>query len=92
MSGDVLPIQRRLRRDGIVEFEGCKLRHIGEWRDLEPGDTYAAERNVGPQLLTVRKVLEALGPNNEYAGAVFPVESAYVYDLHECVKVEIIFD
>lgn len=85
-------IQQILREKGEVEFEGMKLRYLGEWRDLKPGDIYVAERNSGPKLLTVREVKETFGDENQWVGAVFPVEVAYPYDLSECVKVEIILD
>jgi hypothetical protein len=81
-------IQTRLRCEGAVEFEGMWLRYEGEWQDLQTGDTYAAERNQGPRLLTVRRVAETLG-DGHFAGAVFAVENAYPYDLGECVKVSI---
>jgi hypothetical protein len=76
-------IQEELRRDGEVEFEGVKLRMVGEARGMKPGDTYVAERNQGPRLLTV---LEMDLEN----GWVLNTEGAYPYDLHECVQVEIV--
>jgi hypothetical protein len=82
-------IQGILREKKIIEFEGVTVRYAGEWQDLQPGDSYMAERNQGPQLLTVRKVEETLGDRNQWRGAVFSVEPAYAYDLGECVKVEI---
>lgn len=69
-------IVRRLHLTGKAEFEGVTLVH--DPSPLKPGDVYLAERNVGPQLLTVRVI---------NIGAVFPVEQAYPYDLHECAKV-----
>lgn len=80
-------IQTRLREERVIEFEGMWLRYEGEWESLAPGDTYVAERNGGPKLLTVRSVAETLGEEHQFSGAVFPVEMAYPYDLHECVKV-----
>lgn len=77
-------IQNILRRDVEVEFEGATVVYIGEWDLLNEGDTYMAERNVGPQLLTVDRV-------DREIGCVFPKEVAYPYDLYECVKVEIKF-
>lgn len=82
-------IQNRLREERVIEFEGMWLRYEGEWQLLKPGDTYVAERNAGPKLLTVREVRETLGNEQQYAGAVFAVEPAYAYDLYECVKVTI---
>lgn len=84
-----MSIQSTLRRDGRVLFEGRWLTYLGEWVDLRPGDTYVAERNSGPKLLTVREVRKTLGEHDEYAGAVFAVEPAYPFDLWECVKVAI---
>lgn len=77
-------IQNELRSQGSASFEGVVLKYVGEASDLEPGDTYAAERNQGPKLLTVRRV-------DREIGCVFPVEMAYPYDLRECAKVEIQF-
>lgn len=73
------------------EFEGVKfkiLTQIAEdgkeyLKDLEPGDTYLAARNTGPHLLTVKEVA---------MGAAFPVETAYPFDLNECVPIELIFE
>ena len=45
---------------------------------IQPGDTYLAERNTGPHLLTCLRVVD---------GYVVPVESAYCYDLYECIKI-----
>jgi hypothetical protein len=73
-------IQNILRSEGTVEFEGVTLKMIGDSDSLLPGDTYVAQRNQGPKLLTVREIA---------MNAVFPVENAYPYDLWECVKVEI---
>ncbi len=74
-------IQNELRENGTAEFEGVTLRMVGDSDTLKPGDTYVAERNMGPKLLTVREIKMS---------AVFPVENAYPYDMWECVKVEII--
>jgi hypothetical protein len=82
------PLQARLREADVIEFEGMFLRYEGEWDTLQPGDTYVAERNQGPQLLTVRDVHPTHGP---WRGWVNPVETAYSYDLSECVKVSIHF-
>lgn len=78
-------IQDQLRREKEIEFEGVAIRYLGDWMDLAPGDTYMAERNNGPQLLTVRYV------DYENIGCVFPVErEKYPYDLYECVKVKVL--
>jgi hypothetical protein len=46
--------------------------------EIKPGDLYLAGRNTGPHLLTCNFVK---------TGCVFPKESAYPYDIRECVKV-----
>lgn len=71
------------------EFEGVKFKVLTEvgadgkvyHKKLEKGDTYLAARNTGPHLLTVEEVA---------MGAVFPVETAYPFDLNECVPIELI--
>lgn len=74
-------IQNRLRAEGEVEFEGATLKFAGDFDTLKRGDTYVAERNSGPKLLTVDHVT---------MNVVFPVENAYPFNLMECVKVEIV--
>ena len=77
---------RALRAGETIDFEGVGFRATAD-QDLVPGDTYIAERNTGPQLLTVHKhVVE----DNLVCGFVIPVESAYPYDRGECVKVEMV--
>ena len=51
-------------------------------RDLKPGDTYVARRNlaIGWLILTCREV-------NLDRGYVVPVQQEYYFDLHECFKV-----
>ncbi len=46
---------------------------------IQPGDTYLAERNTGPHLLTCEKV----DPRHW----IQAVEMAYSYDTWECIKV-----
>ena len=46
---------------------------------IQPGDTYLAERNTGPKLLTCEAVNER--------GWIRPVEMEYSYDTWECIKV-----
>ena len=53
--------------------------------DIEPGDTYIAERNVGLQLLTCKS-------NNRKGGWINPVEVAYSYDTGECIKIELLIE
>lgn len=82
------PLQAKLGalRDGeVIELEGVQLKMTegkSSGHDLSPGDTYYACRNT-EQLLTVQKVdLEN--------GWVAPVEMAYLFNLRECVGVEMI--
>lgn len=65
------------------EIEGMRFRVLGKGADLEPGDTYIAERNSGMKLLTCRD-------NDHENGWVFPTERAYAFNVGECVKVELI--
>lgn len=48
--------------------------------DLRPGDMYVAKRNTGWELLTCEHI-------NFEGGWVVPKESAYCYDICECLKV-----
>jgi len=66
-----------------IDFEGVKIRKVGDWQDLKPGDTYIAERNTGPKLLTVREVDLA-------SACIYAKEPAYAFDLGEVRKIEII--
>ncbi len=81
---------KALRNGETIDFEGVPLKMTeGE---LGSGDTYIAERNTGPQLLTVRHVATASCDCGEcdakpYPYLVAPVEMAYAYDYNECVKV-----
>lgn len=79
---------RALRAGETVEFEGVPFRAAAD-QTLSPGDTYIAERNTGPQLLTVRRHVEE---PNLVNGFVTSVEVAYPYDRSECVKVTMIED
>ena len=89
-------IRNRLRAGEIVELEGVKLKMIPGKETgaaLEPGDMYIAERNRGPQLLTVNYVVD-----QDYAhrwglkhwGWVVPTGISYSFDFHECVGVEVL--
>lgn len=50
-----------------------------DWEtEIVSGDLYIAKRNTGWKLLTCKEVKNDI---------VFPVESAYPYNYHECVKV-----
>lgn len=74
-------IQDLLRSGQKVILEGISFEYDGEAVELNPGDFYAAERNIGPNLLTVKWV-------DREIGCVHPEEVAYSYDLRECVKVK----
>lgn len=63
--------------DRTIEFEGVKLK-VDDKAKIVPGDIYLAKRNAGWKLLTCDYVK---------MGAIFPVENAYPYDIHECYKV-----
>lgn len=84
-------ILSRLRDGETVDFEGAPIRMQAgksDGRLLAVGDTYMAERNSGPKLLTVRRVRRDPG-----TGWVEAEESwSYSFDLHECVGVEFAFD
>lgn len=71
-----------LRDGGIVEIEGLKFVMDGDG-EVAVGDTYIAERNTGPKLLTVQSIREDLY-------FVVPVENEYCYDTWECVKVRMV--
>ncbi len=51
--------------------------HFGE--PVRPGDTYLAQRNTGPKLLTCNYLAEA---------CVYATTPAYPYDFSECVLVK----
>lgn len=80
-----MTIQYDVRNNGSVEFEGATLyldpnKTTGEF--LEPGDTYVAERNSGPHLLTVKQNRDGV-----YQRWIEPVEDAYSFDWNECCGV-----
>lgn len=63
------------------EFEGVPFKVTGEGSDIEPGDTYLAERNSGVKLLTCKE-------HNRVKNWIVPVEDAYLFDTWECVRIE----
>lgn len=85
-------IQADLRKKGKVVFEGVTLLYAGEWPLLKEGDTYIAERNDGPKLLTVARIDKVPEKFNQWSGEIFPQEKDEPYSLHECIKVEVILD
>lgn len=89
-------------RDGeTVEIEGVPLIMDGGGRVTDAGDWYVAQRNTGPKLLTARSFgFWGHGPagetmtkehlhGDEHPSCINPVEPAYSFDYHECVKVAI---
>ena len=74
------PTLRALLSGLTVDIEGVSFRAVeGE---IEPGDVYIAERNGPPVPLTCRYV-------NEQERWIVPAEMAYLYDIRECIKVEL---
>lgn len=65
------------------EVEGVPFRIVDG--EIEPGDTYIAERRTGIKLLTCLR-------NIKEGGYIVPQELAYVYDTYECIKIEFILD
>jgi len=82
------PTLEALRRGEIVNFEGVGL--VIDAGELRVGDTYIAERNNGPKLLTVKKLAMTQTPSEGPAiDYVVPKEVAYCFDVSECVKVKL---
>jgi len=73
-----------LREGQTIEVEGVTFRKIDG--DIEVGDWYIAERNVGPKLLTARKIVMS----GDFPSFIVPEEMAYCYDWHECVRVGVV--
>ena len=70
-----------LRSGKVIDVDSIKVRMVeGE---ICEGDLYVGERNSGPKLLTCRSV-------NVMFGYVSPIENGYCFDIHECVRVEMI--
>lgn len=76
--------QRILSDGGTVEIEGLAFVMDGDG-EVRPGDTYIAERNTGPKLLT------CLGINISLS-CIVPVENAYCFDTNECIRVKMVED
>lgn len=70
-----------LKNGKDILFEDVVL--VPKTGPLSKGDSYVAERNTGPKLLTVR----ALSDDKTY---VIPVEQEYCYDTWECIKVDFV--
>lgn len=67
------------QESNFVTIEGV-IFEFSQERPTSPGETYIAERNGGPKLLTVDYI-------DHKNGIVFPKELAYPYNLNECRKV-----
>ncbi len=82
------PILALLLSGNPIEFEGVELfpvlnskREVITGENLNPGDTYIAQRGERPpQLLTADRINFALG-------CVHPEGVGYPFDFHECVRV-----
>lgn len=61
-----------------IEKQANKSGILTNHEEIKPGDKYMAERNTGPYILTCRQVQD---------GYIVPVETAYCYDLYECIKI-----
>ena len=79
-------------KNGVIVFEDILFRVVDE--EIQVGDIYIAERNIGPQLLTAKEIIPVPTAENglRFGGWVVPQEIGYCYDLHECVKVRIEID
>lgn len=77
---------RALRSGDIVDLDGSGVLVRIVPGDLAPGDDYVGARNT-VNLLTVDRIVSE---DNWVGGYVIPVETAYPFDLTECVKVEIV--
>ena len=75
-------VLRQLLEGETVDLEGSGILVRAIPGDLSPGDDYVGARNT-INLLTVKKV-------DHENGWVVPVEAAYLFDTHECVKVEVV--
>lgn len=64
------------------EFEGVPFKVTGKREDIEPGDTYLAERNSGVKLFTCKS-------HNRDENWIVPVEDGYLYDTWECVRIKL---
>lgn len=72
-----------LRMGGIVDIEGVKFVIDGDGA-VAVGDTYIAERNTGPKLLTAKEL--------DDRNWIIPEEDAYYFDTWECCKVRLAED
>lgn len=69
----------RVRKGEVVSLDGFTI--TIRPGNIEPGDTYLAEKNTGPKLLTAKGI--------HPRGYIIPEEFAYPYDTCDCVRVHI---
>lgn len=77
-----MSIMMELRAGKSTILDGFLLQGCPE-EEVRVGDYYVAQRNTGPQLLRAEAV-------DEVGWWIVPDTFAYVYDIGECVKVEIL--
>lgn len=64
------------------QIEGVPFKVTGRGTDIQPEDSYIAERNTGLKLLTCRR-------NDLLEGWVVAKEPEYSYDTGECIRIEL---
>ncbi len=78
---------KSLRSGEILILDGVSfqiaLNNEGQEKGIQPGDAYIAERNLGPELLIAKVV-------DHEKGWIIPQSAAYVYNIWECVPVELV--
>lgn len=77
---------QQLKAGMIIDLQGIKL--CQDTGDLMPGDLYVGERNTGPKLLTVFKVVYHDPQEEKIINYVIPKGPGYPFDGHEVVKVK----
>lgn len=75
--------QQILRVGGTVEIEGVVFIKDGSGI-VQSGDSYIAERNSGPKLLTAKEI--------DPRGWIVPTEIAYCFEEWECCRVRLAED
>lgn len=100
MTTQTINALKALRDGETVEVEGCLFVIDGDGRPRSQGDWYIGQRNVGPQLLTVKSFSFYRGSQDEtvrvdtfdgdeWPSWINPQETAYAYNYGECVKVRL---
>lgn len=67
-----------------IEERAEELGFLTSADPIQPGDTYLAERNTGPHLLTCKKAIYTDLGDPDF---IVPSEIAYCFDTRECVKI-----